>query len=369
VQIDIPQPATLIKAAAAPFDLTEARKRIPDAAVDYRLRISTPGEYQVYLRWDGHDGASDSVFAQVVELADGGGGEVADWYQFSAARERDGDFASNPWRGLGGLESVGSIIQPVAAVWRIQKAGDYTVRLEMREDGAAVDALVFQLASLPPPADDGPPESRASGEKTFVEVDGRVVVEAEHFSSARQGFAETEWRVIPVAGSEVARFRNARSDGYLQVLPDRGEFSIRIDRATDYRDVAARFANEAWKQMTTSGPAPEDPQQIVLFARKAAALVPAAAYQRMTLGAALFRAGEHAAAREELLKADELGAGAHFGTNGLFLAMTLRQLKDVEQAREWFARSVGWIDQNRADAEKFQPLIAEARALIERGNP
>ncbi len=127
------------------------------AWIEYVLRIATTGTYRLWPRWDGIGGGSDSLFASITELADGSGG-AADWYEF--AGNQDYNFASNPWDGNAGFEldsaGVGS---PVAATWDIASAGDYTLRFFKREDGASLDAWVFQLDSMAAPTGDGPAES------------------------------------------------------------------------------------------------------------------------------------------------------------------------------------------------------------------
>jgi hypothetical protein len=131
--------------------------------VDYRVQISTPGRYQLYLRWDGTDQASDSLYARILERADGPGGAIADWYVYSMTPFADGNFATIPWHGEAAFEGAGAgqFGTGLDAVWILPTAGDYTLRLGMREDGAALDTLVFQLATLPPPTGPGPPASAA----------------------------------------------------------------------------------------------------------------------------------------------------------------------------------------------------------------
>ena len=43
-------------------------------------------------------------------------------------------------------------------LWQINHPGDYTIRFSNRDDGAALDAFVLQLASLSAPHGDGPEE-------------------------------------------------------------------------------------------------------------------------------------------------------------------------------------------------------------------
>jgi len=58
------------------------------------------------------------------------------------------------------VEDVGTSGAPEDAVWTIGSAGDYTVRVFQREDGAAIDKLVFQQTNLSAPSGMGPPESQ-----------------------------------------------------------------------------------------------------------------------------------------------------------------------------------------------------------------
>ncbi|MFO7898648.1 MAG: PEP-CTERM sorting domain-containing protein [Planctomycetota bacterium] len=124
--------------------------------VDYSVRISTTGTYRLWLRWDGFDGSSDSLYAGVVELADGPLGP-ADWYRFAGHDDRN--FAIDPWHGSGEYEGTSAGGGDIAAQWNIASAGDYTVRISAREDGAMVDALILQLTSLGTPSGTGPAES------------------------------------------------------------------------------------------------------------------------------------------------------------------------------------------------------------------
>ncbi len=121
-------------------------------SLEYLLSLSTPGTYQLYLRWDGIGENSDSLYGGIVELADGAGG-VPDWYEDSG--HSDGNFDTDAWDGLGEAE----VSTPSAAqnpmTWTIPSAGTYRLRVAAREDGAAIDAWILQLASLPPPTGSG----------------------------------------------------------------------------------------------------------------------------------------------------------------------------------------------------------------------
>jgi tetratricopeptide (TPR) repeat protein len=151
---------------------------------DYKVRITQAGQYRLYVRSAGHDDQSNSFYAWIEELADGPGGTVADWYRYNTGKG-DADFTAKAWNGGGQFERVMLKIRDGGpAVWQIPAPGDYTITFAPREDGVAIDAFVFQLASLPDPEDRGDPEeSPMTKEKVFLESEGRVVVEAEHFAS------------------------------------------------------------------------------------------------------------------------------------------------------------------------------------------
>lgn len=107
--------------------------------VDYVVRISTLGSYELFARADSPSGNNNSFWAMLLDPL---GSLVGSTFGFGVDTDRD--FATNPW-------------DDANAIFNITSAGDYTVRLAPREDGVAVDTLVFQLETLPVPTGDGPP--------------------------------------------------------------------------------------------------------------------------------------------------------------------------------------------------------------------
>src|SRR6266511_922926 len=70
-----------------------------DPVVTYKVQITTPGEYQLWIRWSGYSGDSDSLYAQIVELIDGAGPN-ADWYRYAdGGNPDDGDFSTKTGGG------------------------------------------------------------------------------------------------------------------------------------------------------------------------------------------------------------------------------------------------------------------------------
>lgn len=130
-----------------------------DPFLDFKVQITTPGEYRLWLRWGGWDGASDSIYGQIVEMRTPGG-PGPDWYRF--ARSINADF-NTTWDGSGApstdtANNVSAGGGEVPAVWTLS-AGTYTIRLTQREDGSAVDAVILQLSNLAAPGTPGPAES------------------------------------------------------------------------------------------------------------------------------------------------------------------------------------------------------------------
>ena len=136
-----------------------------DPSVNFKVHIDNPGYYQLYLRWGGWDGGSDSLYARLLGSSDGVGGILPDWYRYARTLATANDFAGG-WQGVAGFERTDASGGDVPAVWYIAAAGDYTIQLSQREDGAAIDTVCFQLSSLAAPGEPGPPESDVVGADT-----------------------------------------------------------------------------------------------------------------------------------------------------------------------------------------------------------
>lgn len=123
--------------------------------LEYKMQINDPGLYILWLRWDGADGAADSMFAGIPELADGPGGDV-DWYQ--VYDNDDADFGTDPWDSLGGFEADEPAPFRIPMAFDIPSTGTYTLRIVMREDGVALDSWIFQKPSpaVPDPTNTNP---------------------------------------------------------------------------------------------------------------------------------------------------------------------------------------------------------------------
>src|SRR5439155_18490495 len=140
--------------------------------VEYKVNITTLGQYQLYLRQVGWDGASDSFFGQILEFAPPGPGP--NFYRYSpnptagdfAALQNDPNDAATADQGWSGYAALAPRVDgdggETNAYYNISTPGLYSIRLSQREDGAAVDAIILQLASLAPPTNPGPTESLVS---------------------------------------------------------------------------------------------------------------------------------------------------------------------------------------------------------------
>jgi len=215
-----------------PHILRERRNALSSGpTVDYKVRISTPGKYQLYVRAERHDDESDSLYAWVEELCDGPGGRVADRYYYILRAAAD--FGTGEWSCAAALDEHGDytgvvwrISQPGDAVWPISEPGDYTIRFMALEDGVAIDAFAFQLSSLQAPTGDGPEESTATANGVFIESNGRAVVEAEHFTSrsvvtpSAAIYSGGNWLTVPDEDPGDVVHSNFRGASYVQALPD-----------------------------------------------------------------------------------------------------------------------------------------------------
>jgi hypothetical protein len=118
-------------------------------SIDYYVFFPASGTYRLYLRWDGHDGSSDSIYAGITELADGIGGTQADWYEDYA--HTTSDFGQQGWDGSGQAEANVAAPTQNAMTFTIPGSGIYTLRVVAREDGVALDSFRIQLATMPDP--------------------------------------------------------------------------------------------------------------------------------------------------------------------------------------------------------------------------
>jgi hypothetical protein len=145
--------------------------------LDYAVKITTVGEYQLYLRvlgWD-PDGSADSVYAEVLSNGERLAAPNPGWYRyggllpgglpmdFSLLRNNPLDPTPVGWTGYAAPEHVDGTDNDIPAVFTIDTPGTYTIRISQREDGTSLDALILQLSSMDPPLTPGPDESAVEG--------------------------------------------------------------------------------------------------------------------------------------------------------------------------------------------------------------
>ena len=234
---DAGRPDPEIKRKLAIYDYRRANDP-GRSRVDYSVLISQPGTYRLYVRWDGHNIWSDSLIVRLKGiLLDGVGGSVADYYGFTRmANPPDADFASAPeWQGMAGFETLdtGTHIRTdhlgrltfvegrpeVPAEWTIETPGLYTLQFLEVEPGVGLDALVFQLSSLPAPRGEEMKSNLIGPDNAYEVMDGRVVVEAEEYTGCYNKIGSS-WTFVPVEEGYDPQFLNFRGEGYLQLLPD-----------------------------------------------------------------------------------------------------------------------------------------------------
>ena len=110
--------------------------------VDYRVQISSTGTYELYARWDSPGTLHNSFYARVLNSSNVQVGSLVT-FNGGATDNIDRDFATDPWDDINALFAIGL-------------PGLYTIRIHAREDGAAIDTLVFQHTELAAPTGQGP---------------------------------------------------------------------------------------------------------------------------------------------------------------------------------------------------------------------
>jgi hypothetical protein len=126
--------------------------------VAYKVRVTTPGTYRLYVRWAGRDGNTDSVYARVSDPL----GKTPPGPGYFLYHGRSMNYYGGwVWdcRGLKERTTCACAGRGDIAEWEITSPGVYWVRLAAREQGTAVDALVFQTTNLPPPGATTDPEA------------------------------------------------------------------------------------------------------------------------------------------------------------------------------------------------------------------
>ncbi len=123
---------------------------------------------------------------------------------------------------------------------------------------------------------------------------------------------------------------------------------------------------QAWILIDTPEVDKRDPAWAVVLAEKSVAL----ATNRMnlnTLGIANYRNGNWQGAITALSRAEELAPDEDLSFNGFFLAMAHWQLGEKLPAREWYEKSVQWMEKNKPSDESLRRFRTEAEELMGKG--
>jgi superkiller protein 3 len=109
-----------------------------------------------------------------------------------------------------------------------------------------------------------------------------------------------------------------------------------------------------------------NPREALAAARKGVDLAPGSDLAWLVLGWAQYRVGEWKASVAALKKSMELQKAPKGGAAGqwFFLAMAHRRLGNQEEARRWYNRAVGWMDQHAAGDAELQRIRTEAAELF-----
>ena len=218
---------------ALPNDGTNTVMALTGPELTYEIEFQTPGTYYVFMRGTSESTNDDSVHVGLNGSAvttDGGWGVV--W-----------DDANGVFRWRNRHNSVDTTVV-------IPAAGRYTLNIWMREDGVVLDKLWLSTDANAVAKDstiEGPPESPTTGGGTatptpmggptatpsptpsptpgggggsaFLEANGEVVMEAEHFATNTTGGSGDSWNVT-------TSYSGYTGESALQALPNDGTNTV-----------------------------------------------------------------------------------------------------------------------------------------------
>jgi serine/threonine protein kinase/tetratricopeptide (TPR) repeat protein len=131
----------------------------------------------------------------------------------------------------------------------------------------------------------------------------------------------------------------------------------------NHRETLITMGDLAWLLVTADDVRFRDPQRGLQLVQKAVEALPGEPEFRTICGVARYRTGDWKGAVTELEKGislrnqdgDPLNA-----TEGFFLAMANWKLGDKAKAREWFARSIGWMEKGNKNGAEMKRFRSEA---------
>jgi serine/threonine protein kinase/WD40 repeat protein/Tfp pilus assembly protein PilF len=121
--------------------------------------------------------------------------------------------------------------------------------------------------------------------------------------------------------------------------------------------------NLAW-MLVTCPESHQDVSRALRLAERAVQLTPEQGVYWNTLGVAHYRAGNWKEVIEALAKSMELRRGGD-SFDFFFLAMAHWRLKQHEQARQWYAKAIEWMDKHQPKDEESRRFRSEAAELLE----
>jgi serine/threonine protein kinase len=153
-------------------------------------------------------------------------------------------------------------------------------------------------------------------------------------------------------------------------LLGRGEYMNPFHRWFIGRDRLAEasvHSRLAWVFATVPVAELRDPARATELAKRSVDLGPSVGGNWLTLGVAQYRAGDDDAAIAALDKSMALQHGGN-GYDWFFLAMAHARSGRQDNARGWYDRAVGWVDQNRPDDDELRRFQEEAAQLLKTDN-
>ncbi len=122
--------------------------------------------------------------------------------------------------------------------------------------------------------------------------------------------------------------------------------------------------NLSWLLATCPDAKFRDPGRAVALAKEAVKLAPKEGNHWNTLGVAHYRAGDWKAAVAGLEKSNELLGGKELSFNAFLLAMAHWQMGNKDEARQWHAQAVRWMEKNKPQDEELRRFRTEAAELL-----
>jgi hypothetical protein len=119
--------------------------------------------------------------------------------------------------------------------------------------------------------------------------------------------------------------------------------------------------NEAWRLATQPEAKSRDPRRAVDLAQQAVELAPKRGLFWNTLGVAHYRAGNYQESIAALEKSRQLQAGQLAAFDSFFLAMAHWQLGHKDEAQNWRAKAVEWVQKNQEALKKNPEHDGELR--------